>query len=326
MEIYIIGATGLVGCEILKLLEKYSFQKINFIASSRSVGKEIELKKKKFIIKNFDSITNFSNGIFINCSSSKLGLLLYEKIYNNSILIDNSSALRLFQKVPLVVPHVNFPSLKNKTYANPNCSTIILACLLNPLKDFGFERIVISTYQAASGAGKEGLSELELQTKQYINNEDITTDFWGKQYVNNCFVHNSPLSEELYNTEEMKLINETKKIFNLPDLKITATCIRVPTIRSHCESINLQFKNEITCEQIKNLLSKDSNVVLVDDKENSNFPDTICSTNKNEVYVGHIRPDFSLPKNIGWNFWISGDQILRGAAFNAVKILEKVMD
>ena len=325
MEIYIIGATGLVGSEILKLLEKYNLQKVNFIASSQSAGKEILFNNKKKVIKDFDSIRNFSNAIFINCSSSKLGLLLNEKISENSILIDNSSALRLFQEVPLVVPHVNFPTLKGKTYANPNCSTIILACLLNPLKDFGFERIVVSTYQAASGAGKEGLSELELQTKQYINNEDLTTDFWGKQYVNNCFVHNSPLSEELYNTEEMKLINETRKIFNIPDLKITATCIRVPTIRSHCESVNIQFKNEINYEQIKELLGQDPNVVLVDDKKDSNFPDTICSTNKNEVYIGHIRPDFSLPKNKGWNFWISGDQILRGAAYNAFEIYKKLI-
>ena len=326
MQIYIVGATGLVGNEILKLLENYRFQDINFIASSQSAGKEITFKDSKFIIKDFDSITDFSNSIFINCSSSKLGTDIYNKISNKSILIDNSSALRLKKEVPLVVPHINFPEIKSSVFANPNCSTIILACLLNPLKDFGLERIVVSTYQAASGAGKEGLLELELQTKQYANNEDLTTDFWGKQYVNNCFVHNSPLSEELYNTEEMKLINETRKIFNIPDLKITATCIRVPTIRSHCESVNIQFKNEINYEQIKELLGQDPNVVLVDDKKDSNFPDTICSTNKNEVYIGHIRPDFSLPKNKGWNFWISGDQILRGAAYNAVKILEKVMD
>ena len=146
------------------------------------------------------------------------------------------------------------------------------------------------TYQARSGAGKEGLQELELQTKQHVNKEELTTDFWGKQYINNCFVHNSPLSDELYNTEEMKLINKTKKIFDNPDLRITATCIRVPTIRSHCESVNIQFKKEITYGEIIKLLKQDDNIVIVDDKESSNFPDTVSSTGKNEVYVGHIRP------------------------------------
>ena len=124
----------------------------------------------------------------------------------------------------------------------------------------------------------------------------------------------------------MKLINETKKIFNLPNLRITSTCIRVPTVRSHCESVNIEFKNPITYDEIKNLLDKDDNIVILDDKDNCSFPDTIISSNKNEVYIGHIRPDYSLPENIGWNFWISGDQILRGAAYNAVEILNVIIN
>lgn len=325
MNLVIIGATGLVGQEVLKLLSNFE-DKINIqlIASESSKGKIIKFNSKDIVIDTWDKINFNNNNIYINCSSSELSLKLFEKVKNStSILIDNSSALRMLDNIPLVVPHINF--IDNNIYANPNCSTIILCCLLKPLLDYGLERIVISTYQAASGSGKDGLNELELQMKQYSSKEDITMDFWKRQYVGNCFVHNSSLTETFYNTEEMKLINETKKILNDNDLKITATCIRVPTIRSHCESVNIQFKNPISYEEIIKLIKEDNNLVLLDDKENNTFPDTIQSSNKNEVLVGHIRPDLSLPKNIGWNFWISGDQILRGAAYNAVEIFKKFL-
>ena len=325
MNIVIIGATGLVGQEVLKLLENFEDEiNIQLIASESSKGKMFNFKSNNIKIETWNDINFNNDNIFINCSSSELSLKLLEKVKNStSILIDNSSALRMLDYIPLVIPHINFTY--NNVYANPNCSTIILCCLLKPLLDYGLERIVISTYQAASGSGKEGLNELELQMKQYGNNEDLTMDFWKRQYVGNCFVHNSSLTESHYNTEEMKLINETKKILNNNDLKITATCIRVPTIRSHCESVNIQFKNPISYEEIIKLIEKDSNLVLLDDKENNIFPDTIQSSNKNEVFVGHIRPDLSLPENIGWNFWISGDQILRGAAYNAVEIFKNLI-
>ncbi len=328
MKLIIIGATGLVGNELLKILDKVnlsSFEKVQLIASQFSKGKAINFQGNKLSIQTWEDIDFSEKNIFINCSSSELALKICNEIENTeSILIDNSSALRLNPKIPLVVPHINYPENKDNLFANPNCSTIILSCLLNPLKNFGFERIVVSTYQAASGAGKEGLEELELQMKEYSNKEKLTTNFWKKQYVGNCFVHNSSLTDKHYNTEEMKLINETKKIFNNPELKITATCIRVPTIRSHCESVNIQFKNPINYKQICDLLEEDENICLLDDKKLCNFPDTLVSSDKNEVYVGHIRPDYSLPENIGWNFWISGDQILRGAAYNAFEILKKL--
>jgi aspartate-semialdehyde dehydrogenase len=327
MKLIIIGATGLVGNELLKLLDKVnlsSFEKVELIASQFSKGKVINFQGNKLLVQTWENIDFSEKNIFINCSSSELALKICKEIENtDSILIDNSSALRLEPKIPLVVPHINYPKSKNNLFANPNCSTIILSCLLNPIKNFGFERIIVSTYQAASGAGKEGLEELELQMKEYSNKEKLTTNFWKRQYVNNCFVHNSSLTDKHYNTEEMKLINETKKIFNDSKLRITSTCIRVPTVRSHCESVNVEFKNAITYQEIIALLESDENIILLDDKKNCNFPDTIISSNKNEVFVGHIRPDYSLPENIGWHFWISGDQILRGAAYNAIEILKK---
>ena len=331
MNLIIIGATGLVGQEFIKLAKNlpstnnWNFQ---FIASEKSKGKTIIFKRVTYELETLDDINFSKNNTFINCSSSEIAKIIKNKMNMTSILIDNSSAFRMDSNIPLVVPHINFLNLnkKNNIISNPNCSTIILSCLLDPLKEYGFERIVVSTYQAASGAGKEGLDELELQTNQHCNNEELTTDYWNKQYVFNCFVHNSSLDSNSYNQEEMKLINETRKIFNIPDLKITATCIRVPTIRSHCESVNIQFKKPITYEEIINLLSSDHNIVVLDNKKELNFPETLSSSNKKEICVGHIRMDESLPKNHGWNFWISGDQILRGAAFNAYGILWNIME
>lgn len=329
MEINIIGVTGLVGHEILNLLEKINTEKIskiNFIASEKSKGKLLNFKNQQYKIVTLDDIDFYKKNITINCSSSKIANEIFEHNYKNEnlLMIDNSSALRMLSSVPLVVPHINF-SKSSRFIANPNCSTIILSCLLNPLLEKEFERIIVSTYQAASGAGKEGLDELMLQMKEITTNQDLTCNFWGKQYVGNCFVHNSQLTSSFYNTEETKLINETKKIFNDSNLKITATCIRVPTIRSHCESVNIQFKKPITYQEIINLIKKDENLVLMDDKDKNEFPDTIVSSNDPRVFVGHIRSDNTLPENIGWNFWISGDQILRGAAFNAVEILKKLI-
>ena len=329
MDINIIGVTGLVGKEILNLLEKIDTEKIskiNFIASEKSKGKLINFKNQQYKIVTLDDIDFYKKNITINCSSSKIANEIFEHNYKNENLwmIDNSSALRMLSNVPLVVPHINF-SNSSRFIANPNCSTIILSCLLNPFLEKGFERIIISTYQAASGAGKEGLDELMLQMKEISNDKELTCNFWGKQYVGNCFVHNSQLTSSFYNTEETKLINETKKIFNDNNLKITATCIRVPTIRSHCESVNIQFKKPITYQEIIMHIKKDKNLVLMDDKDKNEFPDTIISSNDPRVFVGHIRSDNTLPENIGWNFWISGDQILRGAAFNAVEILKKLI-
>jgi aspartate-semialdehyde dehydrogenase len=324
MNLYIIGATGLVGKELISLFEDHSIENINFIASPSSKGKIIFFKNKEYHMNVLESINYEEDNVYINCSSSDIALYLREKMSENSVLIDNSSAFRMLKEIPLVIPHINFPEEKNQIFANPNCSTIILSCLLYPLRKFKFERIVVSTYQAASGAGKEGLEELELQMKQYCNNTTLTTDYWGKQYVSNCFVHNSKISDDFYNLEELKLINETRKIFNKNNLRITSTCIRVPTIRSHCESVNIEFEEEVTYDEILNLLKIDNNIIIIDDKSLNNFPDTLSSTNKTQVFVGHIRPDNSLPKNKGWNFWISGDQILRGAAYNAFEIYKKL--
>lgn len=329
MNIVVVGATGLVGQELIKLLENniQPMSEYIFVASSKSSGKKIHFNNKEYNIITLEEIDYQQKNIFINCASSKVANTIRSKMNSNNILIDNSSSFRLIPEVPLVIPEINFPYKLQQIYANPNCSTIILACLLEPLRNFGIKRVVVSTYQAASGAGKEGLEELNLQMKQLVNDEVLQTSFWRKQYVNNVMVHNSPIFN-MYNGEESKMMRETDKIFN-NEFKITVTCIRVPVQRSHCESVNVEFENEISYDDIIKIITKTPYLTLMDDKEKIHFPDSLSSNNITNVQVGHIRPDYSL-KNTnnnfsGWNFWIAGDQLLRGAAYNAFLILDKVI-
>lgn len=331
-NLIIVGASGLVGKSFITLVEKSDliFKNIYFITSERSEGETIIFRNQEYKYILFsDDIFNINElNYVINCANKNIAerlILLPE----NNIVIDNSNAFRMKEGIPLVVPHINFVKYKYiyKYIANPNCSTIILCCLLNPLKMYGFKRLVVSTYQAASGAGLEGLEELKLQQKELSENKDIkdiTTTFWGKQYVNNCFVHNTKIQDNFYNEEENKLMNETSKIMG-EKVNLTVTCIRVPVYQSHCLSVNIEFENEITYYDIVKNIKADENLVLLDRKSENIFPETLSSTNNEKVYVGHIRPDLSLPKNKGWNFWISGDQILRGASYNAFKILEKLI-
>ena len=327
MNFIIIGATGLVGKEFISILENSSISDnihntYTFISSSKSYGNEIIFKNKIFILKVLKNIDFSKNSFFINCSNEEVAEYIKNNMNVNSYLIDNSSKYRLDDETPLVIPHLNM-SYTSHTIANPNCSTIILACLLHPLLKFKIKRVVVSTYQAASGAGIKGLEELELQMKETVNKKHLTTTYWGKQYVNNVFVHNSDISDFGYNKEELKMIYETNKIFN-NEFKINATCIRVPVIRSHCESVNIEFKDEVSYEEICKTISETKHLVLLDDKKTKTFPDTLISTKTNDVYVGHIRPDISLDEGKGWNFWISGDQLIRGASYNAYDILESI--
>lgn len=339
-NLFIVGASGLVGKSFINLIEKsnLNFNNYYFITSERSEGESIIFKNKEYkYIKYSDDIFMNNNTIninfIINCANKNIAeklmthcVLLKEKnMQSKYYVIDNSNAFRMKEGIPLVVPHINSINNNINYIANPNCSSIILCCLLNPLRMYKFKRLVVSTYQAASGAGLEGLEELKLQQKELVEDKELTTTFWGKQYVNNCFVHNTKIENNFYNEEENKLMNETSKIMG-EKVNLTVTCIRVPVYQSHCLSVNIEFENEITYYDIVRHILQDENLVLMDNKSNNIFPETISSTNNEKVYVGHIRPDLSLHKNKGWNFWISGDQILRGASYNAFKILEKLIN
>ena len=333
MNLIIIGASGLVGQEFIKLIcEDISFPEnlnIFLVGSHNSKGIDINIKNKyyKMIVMN-DILWN-QESIYINCADKEQAIQVFERKSLNSILIDNSSYYRLFEYVPLVIPEINFPEGKHNIYANPNCSTIILDLLLKPLLDnFGIKRVVVSTYQAASGAGKEGVNELSTQLSEMFlhkNSNSLTKTFWKKQYIYNTFVHNSPINmENGYNEEEEKIVNETNKIFN-KNIPISATCIRVPVLRSHCESVNVELEKETNYNDLLQVLQQCDYLEIMDDKQNKIFPESITSNNKMKVQVGHIREDFSLEKGKGWNFWISSDQLLRGAAGNAYNIFKKLI-
>ena len=325
MQLVIIGTNGLVGQEFINLIKNnYFYNNFLFIGSEKSKGLSYIFRNIDYIINTLANINWSNDYVFINCADKEQACEIKNKMSLNSILIDNSSQFRLTNEVPLVIPEINFPNKRYQIYANPNCSTIILNLLMKPLDDnFGIKRVIVSTYQAASGAGKLGIDELQLQTGEKTNNKELTTNFWKKQYIYNTFVHNSDIQDNNYNEEENKIMNETNKIFN-KNIPISATAIRVPVLRSHCESVNIELKNKTSYDEILSILLKMDYLEILDNKAEKIFPESITSNNKKKVQVGHIREDFSLEKGYGWNFWISADQLLRGAAYNAYLILEQL--
>jgi aspartate-semialdehyde dehydrogenase len=230
--------------------------------------------------------------------------------------------------VPLVVPEINPQMIKahKGIIANPNCSTIIAIVPIWPLhKANKVKRMVVSTYQAASGAGQAAMLELEEQTREVLAGKPVTCKALKYQLAFNLFSHNSALGPNGYNEEEMKMVKETHKIFDCPDIAITCTCIRVAVLRAHCESINLEFTDPITPDQVRELLSTAPGVTILDDRVNNRFPMPIDATGKDNVFVGRIRQDESIPDNRGINLWVAGDQIRKGAALNAVQIAERLL-
>ena len=312
-KIAVVGATGLVGRTILKVLEEKNFNntKYTLFASEKSAGKKIKFLNDEYIVHKLDKNSfdeKFDYAIFSAGASTSLK---YSPIAASKgcIVIDNSSAFRMDKDVPLIVPEVNPKKIfDNKgIIANPNCSTIQAVVPLKLLDNkYTIKRIVYSTYQAVSGAGKKGLEELKSQ-----NN--------GKLY-NNCVPQIDVFLDDGYTKEEHKMIDETRKILNKPNLPITATCVRVPVENCHSESINVEFENEIDINEIKLLFQKTKGIVLADDIENNIYPLAREVNNRNEVFVGRIRKDFSVKNGI--NFWCVADNLRKGAATNAVQILE----
>lgn len=325
MNLIIVGATGLVGTSFINLLKNFdtSFYKISLVASNNSEGKVIKVNDDSFIVETLDEVKEYLDkneySIFINCSSKAVAVEINTILKTQKgIMIDNSSKYRMDKNIPLIVPHINMDSFMNqKIIANPNCSTIILSCLLNPLKHLGLKRLVVSTYQAVSGAGKIGINELNQQIINYSKGYNIESNVFKYQALNNCFVHDSPKLENGYSEEELKMVNETSKIFN-DIIPLSCTCIRVPVMRSHCLSVNIEFKNEVSYDDIIMLLKNDKEIIVVEEGE----PTSLSSTLSEKVYVGHIRKDFSQINT--FNFFISGDQILRGASYNAFMILKNL--
>lgn len=330
-KLAIAGVTGAVGQEFLSILEQrnFPFESIKMLASSRSAGKKVVFKGKEYTVEEMtkDSFKDVDIALFsAGGSRSKEFAPIAAK--DGCVVVDNSSAFRMAPEVPLVVPEINPQDIKNHKgiIANPNCSTIIAIVPLWPLhKANPIKRIVVSTYQAASGAGMAAMIELEQQAREILDGKKPTCVNLPCQLAFNVYNHNSKIGSNGYNEEETKMVKETHKIFHDSSIGITTTCVRVPVLRAHCESINIEFSSSITAEEVSNLLKTAPGVSIIDDRQNNRFPMPIDASGNDDVYVGRIRQDESIADNRGINIWVAGDQLRKGAALNAVQIAEKLL-
>ena len=325
-KIAVVGATGMVGRTFLKVLEEYNLDAdYALFASARSAGKELDFMGRKYTVRELCE-TSFDEGFDIALFSA--GGSTSEKFApiaasHGCVVIDNSSAWRMDDEVPLVVPEVNpekIAEYKNKgIIANPNCSTIQAMVALKPLDDkYGIKRVVYSTYQAVSGAGLGGYNDL----KNGINGE--APKKFPYPIFSNCLPHIDVFTESGYTKEEIKMINETRKILGHPDMRVTATTVRVPVFDCHSESINIELEKPFEVEDVKKLLSESEGIILQDDPKNNVYPMAVTAKGTNEVYVGRIRRDDSVEN--GLNIWVVADNIRKGAATNAVQIALKLIE
>ena len=325
MNIAIVGATGNVGRKILEVLEKKNFKVDNLylLASSKSLGSSLNFKGKDIkieLLENFDfskvDLTFFSAG-------GKISEKFAPKAAKNSIVVDNSSFFRMDPEVPLIVPQVNPNDMKNipkNIIANPNCSTAQLVIVLKPLHDlFKIKRVVVSTYQSTSGAGKSPMDEMVEQTMAIINNKKVSSENFTKQIAFNAIPHIDVFAEDGYTKEELKMTRETKKILD-DKIELTATCVRIPVKVSHAESVNIEFEKPFTVKKISETLNNSPGCKVFDKRENAGYITPIDAEGKNETFISRIREDNS--KNNSLNLWIVSDNLLRGAALNAVEIAE----
>tara|TARA_B100000214_G_scaffold247125_1_gene181457 strand:- start:2483 stop:3481 length:999 start_codon:yes stop_codon:yes gene_type:complete len=325
MNICIVGATGNVGRKILDVLEKknFSFDQLYLVASEKSAGKKILFKKKEYLISNLEEFDFSKCDITFFSAGGKIAEKFAEKAAKHSIVIDNSSFFRMDPDVPLIVPQVNYNELKNvkkNIIANANCSTIQMVIALKPLHEvFKIKRIVVSTYQSVSGAGKDPMDELIDQTKLALENKKIDTKNFTKQIAFNVIPHIDSFSNEGYTKEEMKMINETKKILD-KNINVTATCVRVPVMVSHAESVNVEFEKEFTLEKVINLLINAEGCKVINEQVDGGYATQVEAEGKDETFISRIRQDNTNDKAI--NLWIVSDNLLRGAALNAVEIAE----
>ncbi len=324
---------GLVGSEILKVLKQRNFpaERIKVLARRKRVEviDGVEYEVEPTTIEAFDGvdIALFAGTEGAKGASQQFG---WEAVKKGVLVIDNGQDYRMDPRVPLVVPEINADALKNHQgfIANPNCSTIQMVMAMAPLHKISrIKRVVVSTYQAVSGTGSGAVRELEQQIKDYVEGKDIKSEVYPHQIFSNLLPHIGSLKDEEYAgyySEEIKMVKETHKIFGTEDIKVTATCVRVPVFNSHSETVNLEFENEVTVEQAKEALGNFPGVVVVDDPGNAVYPLPIDATGKDEVFVGRIRKDYSIPNAL--NMWVVSDNIRKGAALNAVQIAEKVIE
>lgn len=328
-NIAIAGATGAVGEELLRVLSKRKFPVGNLVllASKMSVGKKLSYEGKEYTVSELTP--NSFNGVDIalfSAGGSRSKEFASHAVKAGAVVVDNSSAFRMDPKVPLVIPEINPEDIKTHQgiIANPNCTTIIAGMAIWPIHKIAkIKRMVVATYQAVSGAGAKAMDELRAQSLAYLKGEKIEPVIFPHQIAFNLFSHNSSIDEKGYCEEEMKVVKETHKIFHDSSISISPTSIRVPTFRAHAEAIHLELERPVSVEEVKAALKKMPGVQIQDDVPNNHFPMPLEVSGKDDVYVGRIRKDVSLPN--GLNLFVCGDQILKGAALNAVQIAEKLI-
>ncbi len=336
-HVAVVGATGAVGQQMIETLQKRNFPigEISLLSSSRSAGKEIEFNGKTVIVQEArpESFEGVDIALF-SAGGSISKELAPEAVKRGAIVVDNTSAFRMDENVPLVVPEVNEKDLHghNGIIANPNCSTIQMVAALEPIRQaYGLKKVVVSTYQAVSGAGAAAIEELHTQTKAILNNEEAKAEILpvkGEekhyQIAFNAIPQIDVFTDNGFTYEEMKMINETKKIMHMPELKVSATCVRLPIAVGHSESVYIEIDQDgVTSEQIKTLLSSAPGIVLQDNPSEQEYPMPADCVGKNDVFVGRVRKDLDEEK--GFHMWVVSDNLLKGAAWNSVQIAESLV-
>ncbi len=325
-HVAIAGATGAVGTEFLKLLEARDFpmKSLRLLASSRSAGSKLKFRGENLEVeeltpKSFKGI----DIAFFSAGGSRSKEFAPHAVDSGAVVIDNSSAFRMDEKVPLVVPEINPKQAfeHQGLIANPNCSTIQMVVALNPIhRAANIQRVVVSTYQAVSGAGASAMEELKQQLRAWANDEPMKQEVFPTQIAFNLFPHIDVFQDNGYTKEEMKMVHETRKIMNAPNMQISATCVRVPVLRAHSEAVWVETEKSLSESEARELFEKEPGIVVQDERESGGYPTPWHITETQETYVGRIRKDISHPN--GLTFWVVADQLYKGAALNAIQIAE----
>lgn len=325
-HVAIAGATGAVGTEFLKLLEARDFpmKSLRLLASSRSAGSKLKFRGENLEVeeltpKSFKGI----DIVFFSAGGLRSKEFAPHAVDSGAVVIDNSSAFRMDEKVPLVVPEINPKQAfeHQGLIANPNCSTIQMVVALNPIhRAANIQRVVVSTYQAVSGAGASAMEELKQQLRAWANDEPMKQEVFPTQIAFNLFPHIDVFQDNGYTKEEMKMVHETRKIMNAPNMQISATCVRVPVLRAHSEAVWVETEKPLSESEARELFEKEPGIVVQDERESGGYPTPWHITETQETYVGRIRKDISHPN--GLTFWVVADQLYKGAALNAIQIAE----
>lgn len=324
MKVAVVGATGMVGQIMLKVLAERNFpvDELIPVASEKSVGKEVEFKSKKYKIVSVEQAVAMRPDMALFSAGGETSKIWAPKFaVEGTTVIDNSSAWRMDPNIPLVVPEINAFRLKetDKIIANPNCSTIQLVMVLNPLnKKYGIKRVVVSTYQSVTGTGKEAVDQLESEIKG-----ETPKMKYPYPIFKNALPHCDVFEENGYTKEELKLVNETRKILNDPDIALTATAVRVPVQGGHSESVNIEFKQDFDESEVRRILRRTIGVQVQDNPDTLTYPMPLFAEGRDEVFVGRIRRDYSQPNTM--NLWVVADNLRKGAATNAVQIAEHLL-